>query len=291
MGKYLRRAVFRYVAPVCVLGLMILLLHDFFFLYTSYYQLAYDTVFGEDFRNMSFPDGGLASLYSLASQWEENPYDVITTAMIDAGYRFAGTAKVLSHLQFEQLYTGMQNQKPVEYRKLRNGYEAALADLRCFPVLKCPSQDLERLYYENGWGDPRTYGGERPHEGIDLMDRENTRGVLPIVSMTDGTVTRLGWLELGGWRIGIRAPGGTYFYYAHLDSYDHEFAVGEEIRAGELLGFMGDSGYSKVPGTVGNFAVHLHFGIYLRTDHYEEMAVDPYWILRFLEDKKVKYAY
>ncbi len=291
MGKYLRRAVFRYVAPVCVLGLMILLLHDFFLVNTSYYQLAYDTVFGEDFRNMSFPDGGLASLYSLAYQWEENPYDVITTAMIDAGYRFAGTAKVLSHLQFEQLYTGMQNQKPVEYRKLRNGYEAALADLRCFPVLKCPSQDLERLYYENGWGDPRTYGGERPHEGIDLMDRENTRGVLPIVSMTDGTVTRLGWLELGGWRVGVTSPSGGYFYYAHLASYAEGLAEGQEVKAGQLLGFMGDTGYSTVEGTTGNFDVHLHVGMYLNAGTREEISVNPYWILKYLEEKTVAYQY
>ena len=63
------------------------------------------------------------------------------------------------------------------------------------------------------------------------------------------------------------------------------------MRAGELLGFMGDSGYSAVEGTVGNFDVHLQLGMYLRTDHYEEMSVDPYWALRYLEKRRLLYEY
>ena len=61
--------------------------------------------------------------------------------------------------------------------------------------------------------------GNAAHEGIDIMASVNQRGIYPIVSMTDGTIQNLGWLELGGYRIGILAPGGAYFYYAHLDSY------------------------------------------------------------------------
>ena len=51
------------------------------------------------------------------------------------------------------------------------------------------------------------------------MAEKNTPGYYPVVSMTDGVVTEKGWLEKGGWRIGITAPTGAYFYYAHLDSY------------------------------------------------------------------------
>ena len=53
--------------------------------------------------------------------------------------------------------------------------------------------------------------------------------------MTDGTVTSKGWLPKGGWRIGITAPHGGYFYYAHLDSYA-DVEIGEEIKAGDLIG-------------------------------------------------------
>ena len=117
------------------------------------------------------------------------------------------------------------------------------------------------------------------------MANKNQRGLYPIVSMTDGTVTNKGWLEKGGYRIGITAPSGAYFYYAHLESYSH-IEVGDKIKAGDLLGFMGDSGYGK-EGTVGQFAVHLHLGIYVYLDG-KEVSVNPYWVLRYIEKQRVK---
>ena len=54
---------------------------------------------------------------------------------------------------------------------------------------------------------------------------------------------------------------------------------------------MGDTGYSQVEGTTGNFPVHLHVGIYLQTDHHEEMSVNPYWVLKYLEKYRLKYSY
>lgn len=45
-----------------------------------------------------------------------------------------------------------------------------------------------------------------------------------------------------------------------------EYQIGEQIRAGEIIGFMGDTGYSEIEGTTGNFDVHLHFGIYLNDE-------------------------
>lgn len=139
--------------------------------------------------------------------------------------------------------------------------------------------------------DPRTYGGERGHEGCDLMGNKRPRGYYPVVSMSDGVVEKVGWLNKGGWRIGIRTPGGAYLYYAHLYGYSKEWKEGDTVRAGELLGFMGDTGYSEIEGTTGNFDVHLHVGIYLKTDHNEEMSVNPYWVLKYLEKYRLKYSY
>ncbi len=65
--------------------------------------------------------------------------------------------------------------------------------------------------------------------------------------MTDGVITNLGWLEQGGYRIGITGNSGTYYYYAHLDSYT-EIQKGDKVKAGELLGYMGDSGYGPEKG-------------------------------------------
>ena len=110
------------------------------------------------------------------------------------------------------------------------------------------------------------------------MAENNIPGYFPIISITDGFVEKMGWLEKGGNRIGIRAKSGAYFYYAHLDTYAPGLKIGDKVIAGQLLGFMGDTGYGK-EGTKGKFDVHLHLGIYL-SDENQEISVNPYWILK-----------
>ena len=173
-----------------------------------------------------------------------------------------------------------------EYLKL---CRAIWNDLRYFPVATSSDCPDYTVTFENSWQYERTYGGERRHEGIDIMASVNQRGIYPIVSMTDGTIQNLGWLELGGYRIGILAPGGAYFYYAHLDSYA-PLTEGQQIHAGDLLGYMGDTGYSKTEGTTGRFPVHLHLGIYL-TVNGREVSVNSYPALRLTEQWKVNAVY
>ena len=99
----------------------------------------------------------------------------------------------------------------------------------------------------------------------------------------------MGWLQKGGWRIGIRSEQGGYFYYAHLSEYAPRMEEGKTVEAGEMLGYMGDSGYGE-EGTVGQFAVHLHFGIYIQTADGREVRV---WkeILEVTVGKKEKLCY
>lgn len=162
------------------------------------------------------------------------------------------------------------------FERISASYGAIWNDLEYFPVA------AQEISYENSWMFERNYGGLRGHEGTDLMPPENLPGHYAIVSMTDGVVENIGWLPKGGYRIGIRSPSGGYFYYAHLDSYARAFQVGEAIEAGEFLGLMGDTGYGE-EGTRGKFDVHLHLGIYIRTEQSEELSVNPYWVLRFLK--------
>ncbi len=61
------------------------------------------------------------------------------------------------------------------------------------------------------------------------------------------------------------------------------------MKAGELLGYMGDSGYGP-EGTTGKFDVHLHMGIYVYLDG-EEISLNPYYVLRWLEDHRLKYEF
>ncbi len=116
----------------------------------------------------------------------------------------------------------------------------------------------------------------------------NVRGYYPVVSISDGIVEKIGWLELGGYRLGIRCKSGGYFYYAHLYDYAEGINEGSQVKAGQLIGYMGDSGYSKVEGTVGNFDVHLHLGIYVMYEG-EELSVNPFHLLKRLQIIKANY--
>lgn len=159
-------------------------------------------------------------------------------------------------------------------------------DVEYFPVAEPSNRSDAAVTFEDSWMFGRSYKGDRGHEGTDIMAAVNERGLYPVVSMTDGTVKNKGWLELGGWRLGIETERGAYFYYAHLDSYA-DIEVGDEVKAGDFLGYMGDSGYSREEGTIGNFPVHLHMGIYLYPDG-REVSVNPYGVLRYAEDRRVR---
>ena len=163
--------------------------------------------------------------------------------------------------------------------------QAVWDDLKYFPVAESSDNSRLSVSFEDSWMFDRSYGGERGHEGTDIMPSVNEPGRFPVVSMTDGIVESKGWLELGGYRLGIRAPHGAYFYYAHLDSYA-DIEEGDTINAGDLLGFMGDTGYGTEEGTRGKFPVHLHVGIYLYQNE-QEISVNPYPALSYVQDKKV----
>lgn len=70
-----------------------------------------------------------------------------------------------------------------------------------------------------------------------------------------------------------------------MAEYAKEFQIGERVEAGTFLGFMGDTGYSEIPGTTGKFDVHLHVGIYLNDQNGREFSVNSYPMLRYLWKK------
>lgn len=174
------------------------------------------------------------------------------------------------------------------YESYRNTCRAIWNTVKYFPIPESEKPGRKFVSFADSWMEERNYGGKRGHEGTDLMAGENVRGLYPIISITDGTVAKIGWLEKGGNRIGIWTEAGAYFYYAHLDSYAN-LKVGDQVKAGQLLGFMGDTGYGEA-GTKGMFPVHLHLGIYIYPDG-TEMSINPYAILKYAEQKKLRYRY
>ncbi|MCD7825607.1 MAG: M23 family metallopeptidase [Clostridiaceae bacterium] len=158
----------------------------------------------------------------------------------------------------------------------------AMQEMEYFPVREDETHKAA-FFFDNSYGAARTYGGNRTHEGIDIMTSNNSPGYFEIQSVSDGVVEQIGWLSLGGYRIGIRSDSGIYYYYAHLDSYAKGIQKGDKISAGQLLGTMGDTGYGE-EGTRGKFDVHLHFGMYRQADG-EDVSCNPYYLLQYLSEK------
>lgn len=262
---------------IFLLSLFHVTMIDYLYNNPTYYQLDAYTWETQEFRSLR--------LGELFAGWESIDYETLAALMVENQYDLRKVEEADCHKE------RLMAVKPAEYKKLAQAYEMILGDLRFFPVPESLDPNVPEVAYEDGWMEKRTYGGERGHEGCDIMGMERPRGFYPVISMSDGVVEKVGWLEKGGWRIGIRAPKGAYLYYAHLYGYSKEWKEGDEVRAGELLGYMGDTGYSQVEGTTGNFDVHLHVGIYIRTDHEKELSVNPYWVLKYLEKYRLKYSY
>ena len=128
------------------------------------------------------------------------------------------------------------------------------------------------------FGVSRSFGFKRKHLGNDLMGGLGT----PIVAVEGGVVEALGWNRYGGWRIGIRSfDSKRYYYYAHLQK-DHPFAkdleVGDIVCAGDLIGFMGRTGYSDRENVNNIEMVHLHFGMQLIFDESQKECNSEIWI-------------
>ena len=159
--------------------------------------------------------------------------------------------------------------------------------------LKVFSPIAEGYYYTHydDFGASRSYGFKRKHLGNDMMGSEGT----PIVAVEGGIVEALGWNRYGGWRVGIRSHDRKrYYYYAHLkkdEPYAPGLTVGQTVNAGDLIGFLGRTGYSDKENTNNIEVNHLHFGMQLIFDESQkecnsEIWIDVYQINRLLSQHR-----
>ena len=137
------------------------------------------------------------------------------------------------------------------------------------------------------FGVSRSYGYRRRHLGHDMMGQTGT----PVIAVESGRVEALGWNQYGGWRIGIRSfDGKRYYYYAHLRKdypYQSNLKEGSLVTAGDVIGYLGHTGYSTTENTNNIVEPHLHFGLQLIFDESQkegnnEIWIDCYELIRFL---------
>ncbi|HEU0044935.1 M23 family metallopeptidase [Sphingomonas sp.] len=139
------------------------------------------------------------------------------------------------------------------------------------PRLIIPVAEVTGIQLSDSWGDPR--GGGRGHKGIDIMAPPGTA----VIATASGTIEKLFQSRLGGTTLYQRSPdGGWTFYYAHLQQYAPGVREGMKVEAGDVLGYVGDTG----EGSGGKF--HLHFSVARLAPEqkwYQGADVNPYPLL------------
>jgi murein DD-endopeptidase MepM/ murein hydrolase activator NlpD len=113
------------------------------------------------------------------------------------------------------------------------------------PVVGIRPRDLD-----DSWHAPRD-GGNRVHKGIDIFAARGTE----VIAVADGIISYIGDQKLGGHCLWLTTESGASFYYAHLDRWAPGLYEGMEVQAGDLVGFVGNTGNAKYTPS------HLHFGV------------------------------
>ena len=130
----------------------------------------------------------------------------------------------------------------------------------------------EPYSFIDSWGFPRMVGTEyqHGHQGTDIMAPFGT----PLYAAERGIIADMGTDVLGGTKLWVKGQSGTYYYYAHLQSYAEGVTNGTVVEAGDVVGFVGDTGNAK------GGAPHLHFQVHPNGGE----PVNPYGLLKVVSD-------
>ena len=143
--------------------------------------------------------------------------------------------------------------------------------------LRFPQLD-EDTEFVNAWGVARP--DDRTHQGVDLMGTKMS----PVVAALDGVIETMQKGDRAGYFIKLDHGEGTSSWYMHLNNDtpgtddgrggpEYAFAaglgVGDTVAAGQVIGYVGDSGNAEWGGA------HTHFELHIRGQ-----AVNPYSYLR-----------
>ena len=153
-------------------------------------------------------------------------------------------------------------------------------------VIKAFPHETATVVFSDSWGAERS--GGRSHEGTDIMSPKGAW----VVAVDDGIVERLDWNRLSGWNIMVRHADGWTSHYLHLNNdtsgtddgeggpeaaFADGLEVGSFVKAGDVIGFVGDSGNAEHTGS------HTHFEL-----HVDGAKVNPYPYLAAAMERKLR---
>lgn len=124
-------------------------------------------------------------------------------------------------------------------------------------------------FFGDTWGAAR--GGGRLHEGVDIIANEGRL----LYAVVDGEISKQYWDQpgaLSGNGLRVAQPNGTYFTYLHMSSFAPGIKLGTQVKAGDVIGFVGNTGSSATP--------HVHFEIHPNGGG----AVNPYPLVKAIDD-------
>lgn len=138
--------------------------------------------------------------------------------------------------------------------------------------LTLPVQGIKRDELRDTFNEMR--GSARRHEALDVIAPRNT----PILAVEDGTIAKLFLSDAGGITIYQFDPTQAYaYYYAHLERYADGLKEGQQVKRGQVLGYVGTTGNAP------RETPHLHFAIFkLGEDKrwWQGTPIDPYSVLK-----------
>lgn len=144
----------------------------------------------------------------------------------------------------------VKRRKPPNVRERLTGHGYA------FPVYGADARVAD------DWGAPRQIGA---HQGNDIFAPFGA----PALAAADGVVEKVGTLPISGNRLWLRTDAGDEFFYAHMAAFSPDAVNGRRVRAGTVLGFVGNTGDAEPTPP------HLHFEIHPGGGD----AIDPHPIL------------
>lgn len=223
------------------------------------------------------------------------------------GAKYGGNFKSFKESDLDKLVEKLKSGIPIEelavnmkyFNYYREAYSAVLRGLVGHFEIEVPDKNnpektvMVRKYGLKGYspiargygyshcddfGNSRSYGFRRQHLGNDLMGSIGT----PIIAVESGVIEALGWNRYGGWRIGIRSMDSMrYYYYAHLRKghpYHKDLYEGKIVKAGDVIGYLGMTGYSTKEDVNNINKPHLHFGLQLIFDESQKDSVNEIWV-------------
>lgn len=219
---------------------------------------------------------GLDSVKKAVTEWQEKGASRETPGSDNKYFQY-----------YRRAYTAVLGGLLGNFAIYKDRQWAAQYGLKAF----CPiAQGYYYSHYDD-FGASRSFGFRRKHLGNDLLGSPGT----PIVAVEGGTVEAMGWNRYGGWRVGIRSHDRKrYYYYAHLQKdtpFPPGLAVGQTVNPGDVIGFMGRTGYSDRENTNNIDITHLHFGMQLifdegQKDGNNEIWIDVYQLVRLLSQHR-----